>query len=259
VEATRTNLIKKHTLVPMLAITSFLTPITSVEGAILTISGITHEQVGYRAECPSQFGGTTTGTAASSLLGIVSIEGNDCITPVGNNFSFEGKMAFTTLNGDELFADYSGLFAATIYPSIFTLTDSIFEITGGTGSFSKATGGGTLLGVQNILTGLGVIQAKGEIFDVKKQKSKNKDKDTSKPGQRMSSQSGADTHDDSISADKPVDVDLAVLASLHYGTGQDIPLFSINAVPESGTLSLLGIGLAGVAAARLRKLSNLAK
>lgn len=266
-KAIYTNLIKR-TLVPMLAIATFLAPLNS-QSALLTISGITHEQVGYRGECSTQFGGTTTGTATSSLLGFVSIDGNDCITPVGNNFSFEGKLAFTTLNGDELFADYSGLFTATIYPSIFTLTSSIFEITGGTGSFSKATGSGTLQGVQNILTGLGVIQAKGQIFDFKKQKGKNKDEDKNKPGQRSLTQSMVDMQDESSSADRPID--LTVLAGLgndppsnlpalgdYYYADRDASLFSINAVPEPVTLSLFGIGLAGIAVTRRCKLSRVA-
>ena len=82
-KATYANLIKR-TMGCTLAITSFMVPLAAVEGAALTISGITHEQVGFRPGCSSQFGGTTTGTGTSSLLGAVDIEGNDCITPMEN-------------------------------------------------------------------------------------------------------------------------------------------------------------------------------
>src|SRR5574340_1832775 len=94
--------------------------------APLTISGITQEQVGPRGNCSSGFGGTTIGTGISSLLGRVSLEANDCITPAGNSFSFLGTMVFTMLSGDEFFADYGGSFTPTSYPSIFTLTNSFF-------------------------------------------------------------------------------------------------------------------------------------
>ncbi|SEO49808.1 PEP-CTERM protein-sorting domain-containing protein [Nitrosospira multiformis] len=241
----RTSLIKKQALMIMLVIASPLAPLTSVGAAALVISGITHEQVGYRAECSTQFGGITTGMGVSSLLGRISIEGSDCITPIGNYFSFEGKLTLTALNGDELFADYSGLFIPTIYPSIFNLTNSIFDITGGTGSYLIATGGGILQGSQNILTGDGLIQAKGEIFGFQKQKNKK----------------SAQTIDDMQSNSTSEDVDMPILANLgndlsstlgDYYVGRDASLFSINAVPEPFTLGLLGIGLAGIAVTRRR-------
>ena len=90
-----TTSIKRRILVPMLAIASSLASL-NLYGAILTITGITHEQVGYRGECAPHFGGTSTGMAVSSLLGFVSIAGNDCITPLHGYFSFEGELTFTT-------------------------------------------------------------------------------------------------------------------------------------------------------------------
>lgn len=154
----------KQFLVALLAIASFLIPLKA-QSTLLTITAVTHEQVGYKGDCSTHFGGTMAGTGISSLLGLVSISGNDCITPINDHFSFEGELTITTRNGDELFADYSGLFRPTVYLPLFTLKDAIFEITGGTGSFSQATGGGVLMGGQNILTGLGLIQARGQIFD----------------------------------------------------------------------------------------------
>ena len=154
----------KQLLVSLLAIASFLIPFKA-HSTLLTITAVTHEQVGYQGECSTYFGGNVTGTGISSPLGRVSISGQDCITPINDYFLFEGELTFTTRNGDELFADYSGLFTPTAYLPLFALTDAIFEITGGTGRFSQATGEGVLVGEQNILTGLGFIQARGQIFD----------------------------------------------------------------------------------------------
>ncbi|SEO48586.1 PEP-CTERM sorting domain-containing protein [Nitrosovibrio sp. Nv6] len=253
------NLIRRA-LVSTLAITSVIAPLTAVEGAALTISGITQEQVGYRPDCASQFGGTTTGIGTSSLLGRVSFETNDCITPIDDYFAFTGTMIFTVSNGNELFADYSGFFTPTPYLPIFTLTDSIFKITGGTGSFQRATGGGILQGGQNILTGQGLMQATGTISDYKKYREKS-DRDTFGPS--FSNLRTVGSIDDTAvmhgSGDEVAAVSL-VPGSLTLGDyfypDQSGQLLAINDLPESGSLSLLGIGLASLAVIRRRKLSK---
>jgi hypothetical protein len=89
---------------------------------------------------------------------------------VGNSLSFEGQMIFTVSTGGEIFADYFGLFAPTGLPSIFTLKDSFFSITGRTGKFLGAKGNGKLFGTEDILSGLGLRQATGEISGFKKSK-----------------------------------------------------------------------------------------
>lgn len=228
----------KRFLMPMLAIASCLVPL-NLHGALLTVTALMHEQVGFRAECASQFGGTSTGIAVSSPLGFASMSGGDCITPIGNYFSFEGEITFTTLNGEQLFLDYSGQFTPTAYPPLYILTDSIFEITGGTGSFATATGGGIVRGGQNIQTGVGLFQLTGEIFDFRR------------PGRRNAKQNSLGA------ADEPLDLsaiagldynpfpDLPVLGD-YYGQGQNLPgALPQNELPEPGILALLGIGLAG--------------
>ncbi|SOD41591.1 PEP-CTERM sorting domain-containing protein [Nitrosovibrio sp. Nv4] len=251
------NLIRRA-LVATLTITSVIAPLTAVEGAALTISGITQEEVGYRPDCASQFGGTTTGIGTSSLLGRVSLETNDCIIPIDDYFAFTGTMIFTVSSGDELFADYSGFFTPTISPSIFTLTDSIFNITGGTGSFRTATGGGTLLGGQNIQTGRGLMQATGTISDYKKYRDKS---DRGESGPLFSNLGTSSSIDDTAvmhgSGDEVAAISLvpdSLTLGDYFYQDQSGQLLAINELPESGSLSLLGIGLAGLAVIRRRKL-----
>ena len=242
------NLVK-HLLASALAITS-VAPLTA-ESALLSISAITHEQTGYRPDCASGFGGTTTGSGLSSLLGAVSFETSDCIAPVGNYFAFTGEMIFTVSNGDELFADYHGSLTPTIYPSIFSLTKSAFKITGGTGNFLGAKGDGTLQGIQNIANGIGLMQLTGQIANFKKDRGK------SEP--LFFYQHASDSPDDSTmiytGSNNGLFPGSTTLGDYFY-QDQSGQLFAINALPVSGSLSLLGIGLLSFIVMRRRKISN---
>ncbi len=243
------NLIK-HLVASALAITSVIAPLAA-ESALLSISAITQEQTGYRPDCASSFGGTATGSGLSSLLGAVSFETSDCIAPVGNYFAFTGEMIFTVSNGDELFADYHGSLTPTIYPSIFSLTKSAFKITGGTGNFLGAKGDGTLQGVQNIATGIGLMQLTGQITQDKKNRGK------SEP--LLFYQRASDSPDDSTmvyaGSDNSLFPGSTTLGDYFY-QDQNGQLLAINELPVSGSLSLLGIGLACFMVMRRRKISN---
>jgi hypothetical protein len=232
------------------AITAMIAPLVA-ESALLSITAITQEQTGYRPDCASGFGGTTTGSGLSSLLGSVSIETNDCITPAATYFSFIGEMVFTVSGGDELFADYSGSLTPTIYPSIFSLTQSVFKITGGTGNFLGATGSGTLQGVQDILSGQGLMQLTGQITPAKKGKGK------SEPS--LFYQRASDSPDDSTmiyaGSDNSLFPGSTTLGDYFY-QDQNGQLLAVNALPVSGSLGLLGIGLAGFIVTRRRKISK---
>ncbi len=243
------NLIK-HLVTSALAITSVIVPLAA-ESALLSISAITHEQTGYRPDCASGFGGTATGSGISSPLGAVSIETNDCIAPAGNNFSFIGEMVFTVSGGDELFADYSGSLTPTIYPSIFSLTQSVFRITGGTGNFLGASGHGTLQGIQDTATGRGLMQLTGQIAHAKKDRGK------SEP--LLFYQRASDSPDDSTmiyaGSDNSLFPGSTTLGDYFY-QDQNGQLLAINALPVSGSLSLLAIGLVSFTVTRRRKISN---
>ena len=131
----------------------------------LELSGVLQEIPGPSLRCASKFGGTILGYGNSALLGRVSFLSSDCITPSGTSFTFsDGKFMITTLTGEMLFADYSGQFVPTGEGTNYVFSNASFQITGGTGKYAKATGGGTLLGGEDMKTGQGTIQLKGTIL-----------------------------------------------------------------------------------------------
>ncbi|MGH8762773.1 MAG: PEP-CTERM sorting domain-containing protein [Nitrosospira sp.] len=223
-----------------------ITAATDAMSAVFTVNAIIEEETGFKPGCASLFGGTITGSGVSSL-GRVSLEGGDCITPMGSSLSFEGKMTFNLSRGNEIFADYHGLFTPTGIGSLYTFTDSFFEITGGTGNFLHATGGGTLLGGEDISSGLGVLKATGTIsnFD-KNHKGKKKDEDR---GIVAGNATAISTLDNGLfPASHPL--------GDYFYQDQNGTLLAVNTLPESGSLALLGIGLASLVALRRRKLAN---
>jgi hypothetical protein len=130
----------------------------------IEINGVLQEIPGVSLRCPSKFGGTIIGRGQGALTGPVAFISSDCITPSGTSFTFsEGKMIVIAVDGDQIFADYSGQFVPTGVGSNFVFSNATFQITGGTGTFSKATGGGTLSGGEDMVTGQGTIKLSGRI------------------------------------------------------------------------------------------------
>lgn len=118
----------------------------------------TQEQVGYTPTCPSQFGGTLSGSGKGTHLGVISLSASDCIIPMQNYFISNGNLTITAANGDKLTGTYSGSFIPTDNPSIYMYDDFTIQITGGTGRFAGAAGSGTLEGTSNVQTGQGVVE-----------------------------------------------------------------------------------------------------
>lgn len=130
----------------------------------IEINGVLQEIPGISLRCPSKFGGTIIGSGKGALTGPVAFVANDCITPSGTSFTFSaGKMIVLSVAGDQIFADYSGQFVPTGVGANFVFSSATFQITGGTGKFSKASGGGTLTGGENMTTGAGTIKLSGTI------------------------------------------------------------------------------------------------
>jgi hypothetical protein len=129
------------------------------------VSGVLQEIPGPSLRCASKFGGTILGFGTSPLLGKITFLASDCITPNGSTFTFsDGKFIITTLNGDLVFANYSGQFVPTGEGTKFVFSNATFQITGGTGSYFKASGGGNLTGGEDMATGQGTIQLTGRIL-----------------------------------------------------------------------------------------------
>lgn len=241
----------KCSMVSVLLITSASVPATAISAA-LKISLVTHELVNFNSpNCLSGIEGSTTGTGYSPFLGSTSLEANDCITPSQDDFSFAGKITLTMSSGDALFADYSGLLSPTSYLPIYTFTNSSFKITGGTGIFLKASGSGTLQGGENILTGQGLMYAKGTLSSFKKDKDK-KDKDNSVSSDLDSSVPNAAA----ITVLNNNFISSGLTLGQYFFHEQNAQVPAENALPESTSLSLLGIGLISLAVIRRRKLEN---
>lgn len=130
----------------------------------LQISGVLQEQVGPTPRCPTLFGGAITGHGASELLGRVVFLATDCITPVPPLFNFsQGRMIIMTMTGEQIFASYSGQFVPTGDGAKYVFSGATFQVTGGSGQYAKATGGGTLSGGEDMATGAGTVQLTGQI------------------------------------------------------------------------------------------------
>ncbi len=112
------------------------------------------------------FTGDISGTGHATHLGNATLVSHDCINPInaiGTEFSFSSnQLILTAANGDQIFATYSGTF--TIQGSIGAIAGG-YQIVGGTGRFSHATGAGTVQGVEDVTTNpsKGQIQLIGTI------------------------------------------------------------------------------------------------
>jgi len=168
---------------------------------------------------------------------------------MGNYFSFDGKMVLTLSSGDEIFADYHGLFIPTSYPAIYAISNSSLSIHGGTGNFKDAKGSGMLLGGEDLQSGWGAMQISGNISNFKTSK------DYSEPKTAYQLISGTATDPVSTIAE----LNNSLISSPSTGLGdyfhqdQRGALLAENTLPESSSWALLGVGLASLAATRRRR------
>jgi hypothetical protein len=156
----------KRKITSAIAVAGLALPLIASAGPAnvpLKISAVTQEKSGLNPDCPSRFGGTTTGTGKSTHIGKVSIAASDCIMPVDNHYEFIGKLTITAANGDKLIGDYSGSLVPTDTVLVYSFSNATFQITGGTGRFSKANGNVKITGNQDLKTGKGKMEADGTV------------------------------------------------------------------------------------------------
>ena len=115
--------------------------------------------------CPASFlVGTTTGKGTASHMGAVALAASDCpLTQDGVNFFFsDGRLTLTAANGDKLTAIYSGTLLPVpgANPPLHAINGA-FAVTGGTGRFAGARGGGSLQGSEDLATLKGRFEVSG--------------------------------------------------------------------------------------------------
>ena len=108
---------------------------------------------------------TGSGVGHASHLGNVTAsttETLDLVTSPGGVVIRDGRMVMVAANGDELHWAYDGVGSLPDAQGVSTFSGT-FLITGGTGRFADATGGGTLQGTGNSITGVASVSYQGTI------------------------------------------------------------------------------------------------
>ena len=130
----------------------------------LVIAGVIHEVLGPALRCTSKLGGTLVGHGSDPALGPVAFLGKDCVTPNGPLLTFSnGRITLLTKSGEVIYANYSGQAVPTGDGTKVVFSNATFQITGGTGRYHRASGGGDFTGSQELLTGAGTIKLSGKI------------------------------------------------------------------------------------------------
>ena len=106
--------------------------------------------------------GDISGTGTATHLGKVTLVSRDCVNPISATaFSFfSNALVLTVANGDQVFAAYGG--TLTTEGTVGVIAGG-YQIVGGTGKFSHATGAGTVQGMEDMSTGKGQVQLFGTI------------------------------------------------------------------------------------------------
>jgi hypothetical protein len=99
--------------------------------------------------------GTINGQGVASVIGAFTVASVDCIRSADPNFTppfhfSSTQFVLTARNGDTVVMNYSG--TANLSPVGLLVLNGSFTITGGTGSFRKARGSGTLTGLEDIFS-----------------------------------------------------------------------------------------------------------
>jgi hypothetical protein len=131
----------------------------------LVLNGVFQETIVPTTACASGLSGNLAGYGGGTVLGRIAFLSSDCFSQNGPVFTFaQGKFMITTTTGELLFADYSGQVLPTGEGTNGVMSGAIFTITGGTGKYARASGGGALDGTEDLATGKGTITMTGRIL-----------------------------------------------------------------------------------------------
>ena len=111
------------------------------------------------------FAGTVVGAGRATHLGRVTVSSTETVdftSPTGEVLVQDGQMVVVAANGDELHWSYSGTGTPPDANGDFALSGT-FAITGGTGRFADATGGGTFGGPASVVTFTADVVYRGAI------------------------------------------------------------------------------------------------
>lgn len=132
--------------------------------APLVVKGVFSEKIGPAPQCASLLGGKLAGHGEVADGTPVSFVGGDCFSQSGFVFTFSGgKFILLYPNGDQIFANYGGQFIPTGVGTAYVMNGGTFTITGGTGTYAGALGGGYLSGTEELSTGAGTIALSGKV------------------------------------------------------------------------------------------------
>ncbi|MDY0964857.1 hypothetical protein [Massilia sp. CFBP9026] len=130
----------------------------------LEVKGVFNEKVGPATQCASTLGGKLAGHGETADGTPVAFVGGDCFAQSGTTFTFSnGKFVLLFPNGDQIFANYGGQFLPTGAGTAYVMNGGTFTITGGSGTYARATGGGYLSGTEDLSTGAGTIALSGRV------------------------------------------------------------------------------------------------
>jgi hypothetical protein len=103
------------------------------------------------------------GTGYATHLGRFTTVQSHCVAPPSLAFT-DGRYSFTAANGDQMRGTYSGVLVP-LAPPVYAV-DGRWTITGGTGRFAGATGGGDASGELNLAASSGTVVLDGTISTV---------------------------------------------------------------------------------------------
>jgi hypothetical protein len=115
--------------------------------------------------CPGALRLNVSEVGHVTQMGAVTAKAFVCQILDPNDLTFTGQFTYTAANGDTV----SGTFFGKLVPvsgTLYQLQGEQFTITGGTGRFANASGGGMVTGSVDLASGQGVQQLDGSISSV---------------------------------------------------------------------------------------------